>query len=110
MEGEKVVLKALYFDLHIQLLKEHYSRTNPKGAYKKIKEFLLARDFSHEQYSGYHSKFRTTDLYIFDLVEEIEEKLPWFKQCVNHFEATDIGPHHNLVQLFAKKFKKPEVV
>ena len=43
-------LKALYFDLHIKSLEQYYSQTNPKGAYLKIKAFLLRHNFSHEQY------------------------------------------------------------
>lgn len=45
-------LKALYFDLRVKDLKEYYSETNPNGAYGKIRDFLLKRNFSHEQYSG----------------------------------------------------------
>ena len=41
-------LKALYFDLRIKDLEEHYSRTRPKGAYEKIQKFLSRRNFSHE--------------------------------------------------------------
>ena len=48
-------LKALYFDLRIKDLKEHYSQTNPKGAYALIQRFLTSHNFSHEQYSGYNS-------------------------------------------------------
>ena len=46
--------KALYFDIRIRDLEKYYSHTNPKGAYKKIKSFLIGHNFSHEQYSGYH--------------------------------------------------------
>ena len=41
-------LKALYFDLRVKDLKEHFSETNPNGAYGKIRDYLLERNFSHE--------------------------------------------------------------
>ena len=37
--------KALYFDLRVKDLEQHYSKTNPRGAYKEIQKFLLARNF-----------------------------------------------------------------
>ncbi len=39
-------LKALYFDLRVKDLKEYYSETNPNGAYGRIRDFLLKRNFS----------------------------------------------------------------
>ena len=33
--------KALYFDLRIKDLEEHYSQSNPKGAYGKCKAPIL---------------------------------------------------------------------
>lgn len=38
--------KALYFDLCIKDLEEHYSKTHPKGAYGKIRAFLIKRNSS----------------------------------------------------------------
>lgn len=45
-------------------MKENFSETNLNGAYGKIRGFLMKHDFSHEQYSGYHSKCKITDLEI----------------------------------------------
>ncbi|MDQ0363043.1 hypothetical protein [Breznakia pachnodae] len=108
--GESKDYKALYFDIRTKDLKIHYSKTNPNGAYKKIKSFFIENDFSHEQYSGYHSKFKTTDLIIFDLILEISRKLPWLRHCINHFEVTDIGPNHNLMDLILKSDNILEVL
>lgn len=69
-------LKVLYFDFRVKDLKEYYSETNPNGAYGKIRDFLLKRNFSHEQHSGYHSKYKTTDLEIFDLMQLFDEAVP----------------------------------
>lgn len=93
-------LKAIYFDLRVKDLKEYFSETNPTGAYGKIRDYLLKRGFSHEQYSGYHSKYKTTDLEIFDLVREMSREFVWLPYCLNHFEVTNIGANHDLMQLF----------
>ncbi len=92
--------KALYFDIRIKDLEQHYSSQNPKGAYRKIKSFLVSNRFSHEQYSGYHSLYKTTDLEIFELINKMKSTLPWLKYCLNHFEVTNIGMNHDLMLLF----------
>lgn len=102
--------KALYFDLRVKDLEQHYSATNPNGAYRKIQEYLLERNFSHEQYSGYHSKYKTTDLEIFDLVRDMSSKLPWLDKCLNHFEVTNIGANHDLMQIFELQTEEPEAI
>ena len=94
--------KALYFDIRIKDLEQHYSLKNPKGAYRKIKSFLIANKFFHVQYSGYHSLYKTTDLEIFELIDKMKIALPWLKLCVNHFEVTNIGGNYNLIPLFHK--------
>ncbi len=99
--------KALYFDIRIKDLEEHYSRSNPKGAYKKIQRFLSAHNFSHEQYSGYHSKYKTTDLEIFDLIREMSDAFPWLQHCINHFEVTNVGANHDLMELFTEDIADP---
>lgn len=99
--------KALYFDLRIKDLEAHYSRTNPKGAYSRIKTFLTKHNFSHEQYSGYHSKHKTTDLEIFDLIREMSDTFPWLQYCVNHFEVTNVGANHDLMELFTEDVTDP---
>lgn len=82
-------LKVLYFDLRV----------------KDIKEY-----FSHEQYSGYHSKYKTTDLEIFDLIREMSHELSWLPYCLNHFEVTNIGANHDLMQLFEEAVPEPETL
>lgn len=94
--------KALYFDLQVNKLKEFFSASNPTGAYKQIKKYLLAHNFSHEQYSGYHSNYRTTDLKIFDLIEDMGETFPWLSLSLNHFEVTDIGINYDLMELLTR--------
>lgn len=103
-------LKALYFDLRVKDLKEYFSETNPNGAYGKIQDYLLKRNFSHEQYSGYHSKYKTTDLEIFDLIREMSHELSWLPYCLNHFEVTNIGANHDLMQLFEEAVPELETL
>lgn len=107
-EGKKY--KALYFDLKIKDLKEYYSSTDPTGAYRKIKNFLVKRNFSHEQYSRYHSNFKTTDLEIFDLIDEMGKSFPWLSKCVNHFEVTNVGANHDLMNLFVEEIEEPDML
>lgn len=92
--------KSLYFDLHINQLRQHYSATNPKGGYARIHNFLTKQNFSHEQYSAYHSRFKTTDLHIFDLITEMRIQLPWLENCVSHFEVANLAENHNLIPQF----------
>jgi hypothetical protein len=33
---------------------------------------------------------------------------PWLKHCVNHFEVTNIGANHDLLDVFLKKVDDPE--
>ena len=109
-EREAKHFKALYFDLCVKDLEKHYSATNPRGAYRKIQDYLLQLKFSHEQYSGYHSKYKTTDLEIFDLVYEMNKEFPWLGYCLNHFEVTNVGANHDLMQLFDEPFQEPKKV
>lgn len=102
--------KALYFDLCVKDLEKYYSATNPRGSYRKIHDYLLQRQFSHEQYSGYHSQYKTTDLEIFDLVYEMNKEFPWLRHCLSHFEVTNVGANHDLMQLFDEPFQEPKKV
>lgn len=103
-------LKVLYFDLRVKDLMKYYSASNPNRAYRKIQSFLVKHNFSHEQYSGYHSKFKTTDLEIFDIVHEMSRAFPWMDKSLNHFEVTNIGANHDLMQLFENEVVEPESI
>lgn len=69
------------------------------GAYADIKNYLLKRHFNHEQWFGYHSMKKMTDLEIFDLVQEMVVQMPWFSKCINHFAVTNVGTNHNLLDI-----------
>ena len=100
-------LKALYFDLGMNELRTFYSATNPKGAYRVIARFMYSHGFEHEQYSGYHSIERKTDLEIFDIVREMNDTIPWLKNCVRKFEVTNIGANHDLTALLIESIEDP---
>lgn len=73
--------KALYFDIHVQALREFYPKKNHLGAYKDIKRYLLNHGFTHEQWSGYHSVTKMTDLEIFDLVHDMARQSCQWRPC-----------------------------
>lgn len=91
--------KALYFDIRINDLKKFFPKKNYLGAYADIKQYLLRHSFTHEQWSGYHSINRMSDLEIFDLVQDMANEMPWFSQCINHFEVTNVGTNYNLIDI-----------
>jgi virulence-associated protein VapD len=97
---ERRCYKALYFDLSVKALKRYFSGKNPKDAYRKIQNYFVKRNFSHEQYSGYHSQYKTTDLEIFQLTQGMRKIFPWLEKCINRFEVTDVGENYNLMKLF----------
>lgn len=68
---------------------------------------MLTGRLNAEQYSGYHSKFKTTDLEIFDLIRDMSEEFPWLQHCVNHFEVTNVGANHDLMNLFVEEIPEP---
>ena len=111
MSGRKArQYKALYFDLFINELKHNYPKRNYLNAYRDIKNYLLQHDFKHEQWSGYHSEKKMTDLEIFDLIREMSRELKWLAPCLNHFEVTNVGANHDLMQLFEESIPEPDSI
>lgn len=100
---ETPLYKAMYFDLRIKDLVVHYSATNPKSAYSRIRDFLYKKDFIHEQYSGYHSNKPMTDLNVINLVDDMKESLPWLEACVNKFEITNVSENYDILNLFSRQ-------
>ena len=107
MPRESKQYKANYFDLRIEGLKKHYSKKSPKGAYGRIKTFMLANGFEHAQYSGYHSKKRMMDLEVIDMIEKMRDALPWLGKSANHFEVTNIGANSDLMHVFVDVLEDP---
>jgi virulence-associated protein VapD len=99
--------KAIYFDLRIKDLEQYYSAKSPKGAYQRVKTFMLNHGFDHAQYSGYHSRKKMTDLEVVDLIEVMRDTLPWLGKSANHFEVTNIGANSDLMYVFADELEDP---
>lgn len=102
--------KALYFDMRVQALKEFYPKKNHLGAYKEIKNYLLKHEFTHEQWSGYHSVKKITDLEIFELVRDMATEMTWFPDCLHHFEVTNVGTNHDLMKILKPRQLSPKML
>ena len=44
------------------------------------------------------------------LVYEMNKEFPWLGHCLNHFEVTNVGANHDLMQLFDEPFQEPKKV
>lgn len=95
--------RAINFDLNIEALRENYSVTNPKGAYREIRSFLEKNGFFHRQGSGYCSKDRITDTELVKVMTEMFKTFPWLEVCTKKIDATDIGKIYDIKELLGKK-------
>lgn len=95
--------RAINFDLNIEALRENYSVTNPKGAYREIRSFLEKNGFFHRQGSGYCSKDRITDTELVKVMTEMFKTFPWLEACTKKIDATDIGKIYDIKELLGKK-------
>jgi len=55
---------------------------------------------SHRQGSGYRSNKPLSDADVLDIIGKLYAKFPWFTDCVNKFDATDVGEVYDLAKLF----------
>lgn len=99
MEDETQKRRAINFDLDGEKLKLYYSQTNPKGAYRKVGDFLCKHGFEHRQFSGYISKTELENSEILELIDEMYEKMPWLTPCASCMDLTDIGEIHDIKEL-----------
>ncbi len=44
---------------------------------------------------------------IFDLIRDMSDAFPWLQHCVNHFEVTNVGANHDLMDLFTEDVADP---
>jgi cell filamentation protein len=82
--------KALNFDLDTKKLKVVFGEKSYTRGYHEIERFLKANGFEHKQWSGYASVKPMSYSEIFITVERLVEKCPWFADCMNKFDATNI--------------------
>lgn len=106
MEGElnqsRPCHKAFNFDLVIAELKQHYPDGHHTKAYKDIQIFMRKNGFSHRQGSGYRSERQMSDVEVLNIVEKLHTEFPWFANCVNKFDVTDVGEVYDLALLFER--------
>ena len=95
--------KAFHFDLVEDRLKAVYpseSATGYKGAWGKIQAFMEANGFEHTQYSGYESVRGMSYLQAYKVLEGLQKKYPWFKDCAEAATLTEIGKRHDVLAHF----------
>ena len=89
-------LRAVNFDLNIGELQKHFSKSNPKGAYKEIKRFMESNGFEHRQWSGYCSKEPMSNFDIIYLVDSMYEKMTWLDSCAERMNVTTIDSVYDI--------------
>ena len=95
--------RAINFDLNIVALRENYSVTNPKGAYREIRSFFEKNGFFHRQGSGYCSKDKITDAELVKVMTEMFKTFPWLEVCTKKIDATDIGQIYDIKELLGRE-------
>ena len=95
--------KAFHFDLDEDKLKVLYpseSKTGYKTAWGKIQTFMESYDFEHTQYSGYESIHGMDYATAYTVLDSLQEKFPWFKDCAEVATLTEIGKRHDVLEHF----------
>lgn len=93
--------KAFHFDLDVSLLKTYYPSSSPNGwnkAWSDIRAFMESNGFERTQYSGYESTKSMTYILAYNIIEDLNEKYPWFHKCVRAASLTNIGREHDVVE------------
>lgn len=90
---------AINFDLKISNLEKHYSKTNPKGAYKEIARYMAKNGFSHRQWSGYISDKTMTRTELVDFTKALHKQFPWLINCEENLDATVITSIFDIKQM-----------
>lgn len=94
---ERRYLKAINFDLSVHELEKYYP--DYRKAYYDLKRFFRKQGFEHRQGSGYVSRKKLIQADIIDLLDVMNEELPWMHDCVTRIDVTNIGAQHDLKDL-----------
>ncbi len=98
----KQMRKAINFDLDTKKLKDAYCVTNRPleylKAYGEIKDFMKSKGFLHRQWSGYVSKEPLSKAQVDYLVQNMTRTFPWFAQCVEKFDVTNVGEQYDMMK------------
>lgn len=90
---------AINFNLTIERLRKFYSKTNPKGAYSKIKSYMKKHGFTHKQWSGYVSDKVMTKSELADFTMELHQTFSWLINCDGSMDATVISEIFDIKQM-----------
>lgn len=97
--------KAFHFDLDVNLLKTHYPSHSPNGwksAWSDIRSFMEKNGFEHAQYSGYESVKPMTYIIAYNIIQQLSNTYPWFRECAQAASLTEIGKQHDVLQALAR--------
>lgn len=90
--------KELHFDLGTAALSENYSSIRPnawRGAWTLIRIFMERNGFVHTQFSGYESKTVMSIDRAMAVMEELQQRYPWFKDSLLAASLTEVGKRHD---------------
>lgn len=97
--------KAFHFDLGEERLKTLYPSDSPAGykrAWAKIRAFMKKNGFTHAQYSGYESVRGMSYYEAYAVLENLQEKFPWFRSCAKAATLTEIGRRYDVLRHLAQ--------
>ena len=90
--------KELHFDLGTAALSENYGSIRPNawgGAWTLIRIFMERNGFVHTQFSGYESKTVMSIDRAMAVMEELQQRYPWFKDSLLAASLTEVGERHD---------------
>lgn len=90
--------KELHFDLGTAALSENYGSIRPnawRGAWTLIRIFMERNGFVHTQFSGYESKTVMSIDRAMAVMEELQQRYPWFKDSLLAASLTEVGERHD---------------
>ncbi|MDB7980804.1 hypothetical protein [Faecalicoccus pleomorphus] len=101
MYDDATTRKAINFDLDTRKLKELYPSTSPNGwrqAWAQIESFLKEQGSIHVQYSGYQSLEPMWTNEVFIVMENLQNKYPWFRDCATSADVTIVTDRYNILE------------
>jgi virulence-associated protein VapD len=93
--------RAFNFDLDSAQMSAVFGANGRQRGYGAIKKYLEGNGFEHRQKSGYVSLKTLTILEVQDLLEDMDNALPWMGSCVQRFDVTDINSHTDMAHMFS---------
>lgn len=79
-------------------LSENYGSIRPnawRGAWTLIRIFMERNGFVHTQFSGYESKTVMAIDRAMAVMEELQQRYPWFKDSLLAASLTEVGERHD---------------